>query len=65
MNKSLNLKNMINEYVNADPASRLNLWNSFRTMRAFGFISWEHWCKFYDTCKDLEIEVDMCDLICD
>ena len=49
--KNFNLKNMIETYKNAN-GDMETCWETFRNMYYMGFMEYETWVKFYDTCKD-------------
>lgn len=56
--KALNIKNMKETIVNYSGNNEdfIKIWNDFYNMVCLGFISRETWVKFYDQCKDWEID---------
>lgn len=57
MKKNLVLKEMINTIQSAGMCEREIVWATFWNMKCMGFITSETWNKFFDKCKDIEMNV--------
>lgn len=57
MKKSLTLKEMINTIHNVGIMERERVWTTFWNMKCMNFITDETWDKFYNKCKDIEMNV--------
>lgn len=57
MKKSLTTKEMVNTIQKAGLNERERVWVTFWNMKCMGFITDEMFDKFYNQCKDIEMNV--------
>lgn len=57
MRKNLTLKEMINTIQYAGIRERQRVWVTFWNMKCMNFIDDETWNKFFDKCKDIDMDV--------
>lgn len=58
MNKNLTLKAMVATITEAGIKEREWVWTTFWNMKCMGYISCETWEKFFERCKELEMDIN-------